>query len=192
MTAGSSRDDAIADGVGVEAVRPAPPPDVLAGLDSATDGRDALPPPGVPARLPDRVESGPPVPPEVAARIVRAVDRSPSMVVTLLNPDLSIAWVSYSATWVTGTDPDGRRGASSLERIHPDDVDSLVRGLGQLHALGDADSYLASIPQPIRYRFLRFDGRWVVMEGTVHNLLGDPDVEGMLARYESASPRAWS
>jgi diguanylate cyclase (GGDEF)-like protein len=123
---------------------------------------------------------GPPVPPDVADRVVRAVDRSPSTVVTLVNPDLSIAWVSHSATWVTGTDPDSRRGANSLERIHPDDVDRLVHGLAQLQAVGAEDSYLGGIPQPIRYRFEQFDGRWVVMEATIHNLLGDPRVRGML------------
>jgi diguanylate cyclase (GGDEF)-like protein len=182
MTAGSWPHEAVVDagGTGGDVARPRTPPDVLAGLDHADDGVGTLPPPGVPARLPERIEDGPPVPPDVAARIVRAVDRSPSTVVTLVNPDLSIEWVSHSATWVTGTDPAGRRGANSLERIHPDDVDQLIRGLAQLRDANDADSYLAGMPQPIRYRFLRFDGRWVVMEATIHNVLDDPEAGGML------------
>jgi diguanylate cyclase (GGDEF)-like protein len=122
----------------------------------------------------------PPVPPDVAARIVRAIDRSPSTVVTLIDRDLNIRWISHSATWVTGTDPGSRQGASSLERIHPDDVDRLIHGLAQLRAAGPAGEGPGGVPQPIRYRFQRFDGRWVVMEATIHNLLGDPVVEGML------------
>jgi diguanylate cyclase (GGDEF)-like protein len=120
------------------------------------------------------------VPPDVAQRLVRAVDRSPATVVTLMDADLTIRWISTSATWVTGTDPDSRQGASALERIHPDDVERLVNGLAQLRAASTNKTELTAVSQPIRYRFKRFDGRWVVMEATVHNLLGDPVVDGLL------------
>lgn len=122
----------------------------------------------------------PPVPPDVAARIVRAVDRSPSTVVTLVNPDLTIAWVSRSARWITGSDPDSRRGDSAVSRIHPDDAHRLVEGLAQLRAAQGHHDYLTTVPEPIRYRFQRFDGTWVVMEATIHNLLGDPEADGLL------------
>ena len=120
------------------------------------------------------------VPPEVAERIVRAIDRTPDAVVTLVNADLTIAWLSYSATWITGTDPSGRQGADSLERIHPDDVERLIHGLAQLQAAEPQDAPTVPVMEPLRYRFQRFDGRWVVMEATVHNLLDDPVVNGML------------
>ena len=121
-----------------------------------------------------------PGPPEVAERIVRAVDRAPDAVVTLVNADLTIAWISHSATWVTGTDPSGRKGANSLERIHPDDVERLIHGLAQLQAAEPQDAPTVPVMEPLRYRFQRFDGRWVVMEATVHNLLDDPVVNGLL------------
>jgi diguanylate cyclase (GGDEF)-like protein len=120
------------------------------------------------------------VPPAVATRVLRAVDRSPSTVVTLVDADLSISWISESATWVTGTEPEARRGANSLERIHPDDVSRIVHGLEQLRLATEADTGVAAMPEPIRYRFRRMDGRWVVMEATVHNHLADPVVEGFL------------
>ena len=122
----------------------------------------------------------PGVPPEIAARLVRAVDRSPTSVFTLVNTDLSIAWLSGSAEWVTGTDPSGRAGASSLERIHPDDVERILYGLAQLQAATPIDVPTVPVVGPIRYRFQRFDGRWVVMEAMVHNLLDDPLMAGML------------
>ena len=68
------------------------------------------------ASLPDEMTAGrcsvdpEGVPPEVAARIVRALDRSPSCVVTLVNSDLTIRWLSRSASWVTGSDPSMRGG----------------------------------------------------------------------------------
>ena len=120
------------------------------------------------------------MPADVAERIVRALDRAPDTVVTLVNSDLSIAWLSHSATWVTGTDPSGRRGASSLERIHPDDVERLVHGLAILKAAEPRDAPTVPVVESLRYRFQRFDGRWVVMEATVHNLLDDPMVDGLL------------
>lgn len=149
-----------------------------AGETAAVAQQDAPPAarPAVPPEVPAEV------PPEVAARIVRAIDRSPSTVVTLIDDDLSIRWISHSATWVTGADPDSRRGASSLERIHPDDVDRLLHGLAQLRAVRAISSRptAAAVPQPIRYRFQRFDGRWVILEATIHNLLDDPVVRGLL------------
>ncbi len=128
----------------------------------------------------DGPSDAPPVPPDVAERIVRAIDRAPATVVTLVDPDLNIRWISHSATWVTGTDPDARQGASSLERIHPDDVERLIHGLAQLRAASPMGRQPVAVPQPIRYRFQRFDGRWVVMEATIHNLLADPVVDGLL------------
>jgi hypothetical protein len=139
------------------------------------------------ASLPREMTAGPcsvepaGVPADVAARIVRALDRSPSCVVTLLNPDLTIRWLSQSARWVTGSDPSTRTGDSSLARIHPDDVERLVSGLEVLRAAGPTDAPTVPVVGPVRYRFPRFDdGRWVVMEAVIHNLLDDPLVEGLL------------
>jgi diguanylate cyclase (GGDEF)-like protein len=125
-------------------------------------------------------DEGPPVPPDIAARIVRAIDRSPSTVVSLINSDLSFAWISHSASWLTGVDSDGREGSYALERVHPDDVHRLVHGLAQLRTVSAQGTYLAGVPQPIRYRYEESDGRWVIMEATIHNLLDDPGVEGLL------------
>ena len=74
-----------------------------------------------------------------------------------------LSWVSHSATWVTGTRPPDRQGASSLERIHPDDVTRLLHGLDQLRAAGPDAARGALAAQPIRYRYRQYDGRWVVM-----------------------------
>src|SRR5690606_38357136 len=150
---------------------------VTAGRGQQMDGAEA---PKPTAGGWTAADDEPPVPPDVAARIVRAVDRSPSTVVTLVNPDLTIAWDSRSARWITGSDPDSRRGDSAVSRIHPDDAHRLVEGLAQLRAAQGHHDYLTTVPEPIRYRFQRFDGTWVVMEATIHNLLGDPEADGLL------------
>jgi diguanylate cyclase (GGDEF)-like protein len=119
--------------------------------------------------------------PEIEARLARALDLSPSAIVVLVDRDLRIRWLSRSAAWVTGSDPAGRRGTDSLDRIHPDDVDRLLHGMAQLRAAGPSPGPGVAVAGPLRYRFQRFDDdRWVVMEAQVHNLLDDPVVNGML------------
>ncbi|HKY67171.1 MAG TPA: GGDEF domain-containing protein [Acidimicrobiales bacterium] len=120
------------------------------------------------------------MPPTVATQVLRAIDRSPSTVVTLVDPDLNIRWMSASAAWVSGSDPAVRQGASSIDRIHPEDAERIVHGLEQLRLATTADATAAAMPEPIRYRWRRLDGRWMIMEATIHNLLADPVVNGFL------------
>lgn len=122
------------------------------------------------------------IPADVARRLVRSLDRTPGAIVVLVDSDLRIRWLSRSASWVTGSDPDERRGTDSLDRIHPDDVDRLVHGLAQLKGAAEAGGSMEPlVAGPFRYRFRRFDNdQWVVMEAHVHNLLDDPVADGML------------
>jgi diguanylate cyclase (GGDEF)-like protein len=120
------------------------------------------------------------VPPDVAARVFRALDRAPSAVVSLIDPDLTTAWISRSADWVMDTDPDGRIGRESLERVHPDDVPRLLHGLAQLRAASREGVRNTAVIEPLRYRKRRRDGTWIAMEALVQNLLDDPEVNGLL------------
>jgi diguanylate cyclase (GGDEF)-like protein len=120
------------------------------------------------------------VPPDVAVRLLRALDRAPSTFATLIDADMRSRWLSHSATWVTGTDPVNRPGRHSLERIHPDDVERIVHGLNQLRAATPADGTGAPVLEPLRYRIRRPDDTWLTVEALVQNLLDDPVVRGLL------------
>ncbi len=120
------------------------------------------------------------IPATVAAQLLRAIDRSPSAVVSLVDSDLNIRWMSASAAWVSGSDPAVRQGASGIDRIHPEDAERIVHGMEQLRLATTADAAAAAMPEPIRYRWRRLDGRWMIMEATIHNLLSDPVVNGFL------------
>jgi diguanylate cyclase (GGDEF)-like protein len=122
----------------------------------------------------------PDVPPDVARRLLRALDRSPATIVSLLDADLRTRWIGRSATWVAGTDPEQRVGRESLERVHPDDVERLLHGLDQLKAAATPESGSVPIIEPIRYRIRRPSGEWQTMETLVHNLMDDPIVKGMV------------
>jgi diguanylate cyclase (GGDEF)-like protein len=120
------------------------------------------------------------VPPDVAVRLLRALDRSPSTVVTLVDADLTTRWMSRSAARVTGFDPDARAGRKSLERIHPDDGARLLHGLAQLRAASRDGTADQVVIEPLRYRKQRADGSWVTVEALVQNLLDDPVVNGLV------------
>jgi len=120
------------------------------------------------------------IPPDVAARLLRALDRAPNTVVSLIGPDLTTRWISRSADWVIDTDPGTRVGRESLERVHPDDVPKLLHGLAQLRAAAREGRPSPEIIEPLRYRKRRRDGTWITMEAIVHNLLDDPEVNGLV------------
>jgi diguanylate cyclase (GGDEF)-like protein len=129
------------------------------------------------------------MPPDVARRLLRAIDRAPSTFVTLIDEDMRSRWLSRSASWVTGTDPDARPGRDALERIHPDDVERLLHGLDQLQAArpdGDGPAGTRAggpgspLLEPLRYRIRRPDDTYVTVESWVQDLLHDPEVNGLL------------
>lgn len=120
------------------------------------------------------------VPPDVAARLLRAFDQSPSTVVTLIDEGLRTRWISRSTRWVTGTDPARRAGRGSLERVHPDDVGPLLHALAQLRAARPRDARGVPVLEPLRYRIRDHGGGWLTMESLVLNMLDDPEVRGLV------------
>ncbi|HEX2564200.1 MAG TPA: GGDEF domain-containing protein, partial [Acidimicrobiales bacterium] len=129
---------------------------------------------------PDR--SGPGgVPADIATRLVRALDTSPSTVVALVSEDLRTLWVSSSVAWVVGDDPDIAMREKALSRVHPDDVDRLLHGLAQAKAGVPADAPSLRVVEPLRFRVERADGGWLALESLVINLLDDPVVNGLVA-----------
>ena len=103
-----------------------------------------------------------------------------SAVISLIDPDLTTRWISASADWVIDTDPDGRMGRESMERVHLDDIPKLLQGLAQLRATAREGGSDPPVIEPLRYRKRRRDGTWIAMEAMVQNLLSDPIVNGLV------------
>src|SRR5262245_21452985 len=120
------------------------------------------------------------IPADVAVRLLRALDRAPAAVVSLIEPDLTTRWISASADWVMDTDPDGRMGRESMERVHPEDIPRLLQGLAQLRAAAREGGNDPPVIEPLRYRKRRRDGTWIAMEAMVQNMLTDPVVNGLV------------
>ena len=129
---------------------------------------------------PDPAPGGYDIPPDVVPRLLRALDHSPATIVTFIDASFRTRWVSRSARWVGGADPDARVGRDSLELIHPDDMDAMLHGLALLRAARVDDGQSPPIVEPVRYRIRRPDGSWQAMETLVHNLLDDPAVNGLV------------
>ena len=121
------------------------------------------------------------MPADIAARLVRALDTSPSTVVALVSDDLRNLWVSRSVAWVVGDDPDAAMKEEALTRVHPDDVPRLLHGLAQARAGAPADAPSLRVVEPLRFRVERADGGWLALEALVINLLDDPVVNGLVA-----------
>ena len=119
------------------------------------------------------------VPPDVAVRLLRALDRAPAAFAALIDANMRFNWLSDSTSWVTGTAPIDRTGRHSLELIHPDDVERIVHGLAQLRAATPHGTG-APVAGPLRFRIRRADGTWLLVEALVQNLLDDPIVRAFL------------
>jgi diguanylate cyclase (GGDEF)-like protein len=130
-----------------------------------------------------RPDSGGPggVPADIAARLMRAFDNSPSTVVALISEDLRNLWVSRSVAWVVGEDPARAMSEKALTRVHPDDVGRLLHGLAQAKAAPGPGAPSLRVVEPLRFRVERPDGGWMALESLVINLLDDPVVNGLVA-----------
>jgi diguanylate cyclase (GGDEF)-like protein len=120
------------------------------------------------------------VPAGLVARLTHALDRAPSAAILLLDADLTIAWANHASGELTGIPPSERVGRNAMEGIHPADVRRLSHGFVQLLAASASDGDDPSVAEPLRYRFRNAAGEWVVFESTIHNMLTDPDVRGLL------------
>jgi len=70
-------------------------------------------------------------------------------------------------------------GTSSLDRIHPDDQARTIEGWTAMLATGR--------PQQMRVRHRCKDGTWVWLDTTLHNYLGQPDRDHVLAEMIDVS-----
>lgn len=102
--------------------------------------------------------------------------------IAILNGDGTIRYESPAVERILGYKPEELIGKPMLEFLHPDDVQNAV------------DSFEASAANPgqtisMEVRFLHKDGSWRLFEGIGNNLLGDPDVNGIVVNYRDVSER---
>lgn len=113
---------------------------------------------------------------------LRAYLESATDIVTLIDSEGVIEYVSPAANRVLGYEPADLRGANGAEFIHPDDRQSVRNALETLLETPEAETVL-------EFRFRCRDGDYCWIESTARNLLTDPDVGGILLSSRDISER---
>ena len=117
------------------------------------------------------------------ARFSSLVQNS-SDVVMVVSADSSVRYVSPSAERVLGHDPDELVGTRLTELVHQDDRAQVLQLLTTQGR--DQDD-----PRPglTEFRIRRSDGAWVFVESSGTNLLGDPNVNGIVLNTRDIGER---
>ncbi|MFB6354819.1 MAG: response regulator [Halobacteriales archaeon] len=95
-------------------------------------------------------------------------------VIPVIERDGTVTYLSPSAEWLLGYDPEEMVGENAFDYIHPDDVEAAAEKF--LETVGDPDA----MPE-VDFRFKHADGSWVRLHGRARNLLDDPDVGGVVS-----------
>jgi diguanylate cyclase (GGDEF)-like protein/PAS domain S-box-containing protein len=109
-----------------------------------------------------------------------ALVQNGSDVVTVLNLDSTASFVSPSAKSVLGFAAEDLVGTRIVDLIHPDDVRLMVQLLANQRAGGDQD---------VTLRMRHADGRTLVVEGILTNLLADTTVGGFVLTVRDVTER---
>ncbi|WP_135806595.1 histidine kinase N-terminal 7TM domain-containing protein [Halorussus marinus] len=117
----------------------------------------------------------------VEERFQRLIERS-SDLVTVLDEDGTITYVSPSVEKVLGYEPEELIGVNLVEHVHPDDREDILAELSE-HV--DDYSYAGSHAA----RILDAAGDWRIMEARAANLLDDPYVEGIVLNSRDVTER---
>ena len=113
---------------------------------------------------------------------LRSLMQYTSDVISVLDVEGTVRYVSPSILRVMGYPPQAITGATAFGAIHPDYVES-VRGLfAEVVAASGA-------VRAIEFQRQRRDGSWMHVEGTFHNLLDDPDVRGIVMNTRDITER---
>lgn len=102
--------------------------------------------------------------------------------ILLVNEDRSIRSVSGAVVRMLGYPMEAYVGRDRSDLIHPDDRDAFLDSLDMAEAMdGSTES--------IRFRLKGATGAWHWQEGTVTNLLRDPDVRGFILNFREIGDR---
>ena len=105
-----------------------------------------------------------------------------SDVVTVIDPDLHIGYVSGAVEEILGYRVDELIGRSAVELIHPDDIDEVFESIARTLSPDGT-------PEPLELRLLHARGHWIHLEALGTNLLDDPLVGGIAVNLRDISDR---
>jgi PAS domain S-box-containing protein len=101
---------------------------------------------------------------------------------TLTTPDGKLLYSSPSLTSVLGYTEEELKTIPAFELTHPDDVPGLIEQMQQIIDTPGKSFYR-------QQRLLHKDGRWIWCEGTVINLLNDPNISALVSNFRDITER---
>jgi len=113
-----------------------------------------------------------------------ALVRNVSDVITLLDADGTIRYASPSHEQVLGRKPDKVTGKHAFGFAHSDDA-----GRARKHLEKILNSPAGKAGAALELRMRHADGMWRHMEAVFENLLGDPNVRGVVANFRDVTKR---
>src|SRR5450631_1498350 len=112
----------------------------------------------------------------------RAVVQNASDMVTVADVDGTITYTTPSVQRVLGYAPEQLIGTQTRDLIHPDDVERVERAVAEQFISGARE-------QPIQYRVRHRNGSWRIVEGTITNMLDEPNINGIIGTNRDVTER---
>jgi len=112
----------------------------------------------------------------------RSLVQYASDIITILEADGTVRYVSPAVERVMGYKPEEQVGTSAFGSVHPDDKErALTTFATVLKRTG--------LHPPMEFRVLHKDGSWRNLEHVVNNLLDDPAVRGVMVNSRDVTER---
>ena len=112
----------------------------------------------------------------------RSLVQNSSDVITVVEPDTTIRYQTPSVTAVLGYEPDELTSTPLVRLIHEEDAAYALAFFSDVAAH-------AGTHAPIEFRVRRKDGLWCHVETVASNMLGDPNVRGLVLTSRDISER---
>ena len=115
----------------------------------------------------------------------RSLIQNATDIITLLDANGTVRYVSPAVERVTGYKPEEQVGINAFDAVHPDD---------RQRALEISREILnrPGIHLPLEFRVPHKDGSWRYFEHTINNLLDDPIVGGIVVNSHDVTERRWA
>jgi PAS domain S-box-containing protein len=117
-----------------------------------------------------------------SAHKFRALIENSHDVIALIGREGDILYCSPATTKILGYAPEELLGRRLTKAFHRDDLRSVKR---ELEAVTSTPSKVAGLNVRVRHK----DGSWRLIEGTLTNLLDNPDVRAIVANYRDVTER---
>jgi diguanylate cyclase (GGDEF)-like protein/PAS domain S-box-containing protein len=112
----------------------------------------------------------------------RSLVQHTSDIITILDADSTVRYVSPAVERVTGYRPEEQVGTNAFGSVHPDDREQALNTFAEvLNRPG--------LHPPLEFRVLHKDGSWRYLEHVVNNLLDDPAVRGVVVNSWDVTER---